>query len=223
MAVGVTSALSIMVAGTPGGLALSDAEDYLAAAGFVAIMAGVIAILAGVFRLGFVVNFISESVLVGFSAGAALFIASSQIAKLFGIEGADGNFFERIGNVLSNLGETNGWTPALGLACLVALLVLEKTLPKLPAALIVFAVAIGLLWVSGLEDRGVAITGEIPQGLPVPVLPLVDISLVPALTSLALGCFLLSYVEGIGVARTFASRYKYQIDANQENSWRAVR
>ncbi len=216
MAVGVTSALSIMVAGTLGTLALADADDYLAAAGFVAIAAGVIAILAGVFRLGFVVNFISESVLKGFSAGAALFIASSQIAKLFGIEGVDGNFFERIWNVIRNLGETSGWTLALGLASLALLVGMERFIPKLPAALIVVVLAIVVMWLSDLDERGVAITGEIPQGLPVPTIPWVDASLIPALTSLAFGCFLLSYVEGIGVARTFAARYKYPIDANQE-------
>jgi SulP family sulfate permease len=107
LAVGATSALSIMVAGTLGALALSP-DDYVNAAQFTAIIVAVLAIGAGLLRAGFVVNFISESVLTGFKAGAALFIASSQLAKLFGIEGVQGNFFERIWNVLSHLDETNG-------------------------------------------------------------------------------------------------------------------
>ena len=216
MAVGVTSALSIMVAGSLGAMAFDNDADYLAAASFVAVAAGVIAVAAGLFKLGFVVNFISESVLTGFSAGAALFIASSQVAKLFGIPGVDGNFFERVSNVIRNIGDTNGWSLGLGLACIAALLLLEKFLPRLPAALLVVIVAIFVQWQFDLDEHGVDTTGKIPQGLPVPEVPWVDASIMPALISLGFGCFLLSYIEGVGTARTFAARYKYQIDANQE-------
>ena len=114
LSVGTTSALSIMVAGTLGTLALSNPDDYLAAAQLTAIIAGVIAVAAGLLKLGFVVNFISESVLIGFSTGAALYIASSQLSKLFGIEGVQGSFFERVWNVLTHLDDTNGWTLGLG-------------------------------------------------------------------------------------------------------------
>jgi SulP family sulfate permease len=82
MSVGTTSALAIMVAGTLGALALKP-DEYLAAAQLTAVFAGLLAIVAGLFKLGFIVNFISESVLKGFSAGAALYIASSQLSKLF--------------------------------------------------------------------------------------------------------------------------------------------
>lgn len=216
MAVGVTSALSIMVAGSLASMTFETDSDYIAAAQFVAISAGVIAVLAGVFKLGFVVNFISESVLVGFSAGAALFIGSSQIAKLFGIPGVDGNFFERVWNVIVNVGDTNGWSLALGLACVAAVLVLEETMPRLPAALIVVIAAIFVQWQFDLEEHGVEATGKIPDGLPMPEIPWVDPAIMPALIGLGFGCFLLSYIEGIGTARTFATRYKYEIDANQE-------
>ena len=94
-----------------------------------AIIVGVIAILAGLFKLGFIASFISESVLKGFSAGAALYIGSSRAVKLFGIEGVQGNFFERIRNVIRNLDETNGWALGLGIACIVALLAFEEFLP----------------------------------------------------------------------------------------------
>jgi high affinity sulfate transporter 1 len=216
LSVGVTSALSIMIAGTLGAMAFASPGEYLAAAQFTAIVAGVIALIAGLFRLGFVVNFISESVLVGFSAGAALFIGSSQIAKLFGIEGVQGNFFERIGNVIRNIGETNFWTLGLGVVSILALLFLEERFPRLPAALMVVIVAIIIMVVSNLESRGVEVAGTIPGGLPVPSIPIVDGSSVTTLVGLGFGCFLLSYIEGVGAARTFATRHKYQIDANQE-------
>lgn len=213
---GVTSALSIMVAGSLGVMAFSDPNEYLAAAGFVALVSGAMGFVAWLFRLGFIANFVSESVLTGFSAGAALYIGSSQLAKLFGIEGVQGNFFVRVWNVLSNLGETNGWTLGLGLGCLAALLVLEERLPKLPGALLVVIVAIAILWTSDLEERGVEVAGSIPSGLPTPALPTVASGDIGPLVSLGFGVFLLSYVEGIGVAKTFAARYKEKIDPNQE-------
>jgi high affinity sulfate transporter 1 len=216
MSVGVTSALAIMVAGTLGTLALDNPDDYLAAAQLVAIFAGVIALVAGILKLGFVVNFISESVLIGFSTGAALYIASSQLSKLFGIEGVQGNFFERVWNVIKNISDTNGWTLALGIASLVLLLVAEELFPKLPTSLFIVILAIGLMYISDLEDRGVAVAGNIPTGLPSPRIPTVDADLLPALIGLAFGCFLLSYVEGVSTARTLAARHKEKVNANQE-------
>lgn len=215
MSVGTTSALAIMVAGTLGALAL-EPDEYLAAAQLTAVTAGLIAILAGLLKLGFVVNFISESVLKGFSAGAALYIASSQLPKLFGIEGVQGNFFERVRNVIENLDETNKWTLALGLVSIALLILFEKYLPALPGSLIVVLAAIGLMYVTDLQEKGVTVAGEIPSGL-----PSLGISGIPSdhfsdIFGLAIGCFLLSYVEGIGVAKTFAAKHKQRIDANQE-------
>jgi SulP family sulfate permease len=216
LSVGTTSALAIMVAGTLGAITFASSDDYLAAAQLTAIAAGVIAIVAGILRLGFVVNFISESVLTGFSAGAALYIGSSQLSKLFGIEGVQGNFFQRVWNVLKHLGDTNGWTLALGLSSIALLLVFERLWPRLPTSLFVVVLAIVLMYVSNLEDRGVAVAGHIPSGLPMPRIPTVDHSIIPQLTALAFGCFLLSYIEGVSTARTFAVRHKEKVDADQE-------
>lgn len=215
MSVGTTSALAIMVAGTLGALAL-EPDEYLGAAQLTAVVAGGIAILAGLFKLGFIVNFISESVLKGFSAGAAFYIASSQLSKLFGIEGVQGNFFERVWNVIRNIGETNYWTLGLGIASIVALIALERFVPALPGSLIVVLASIGLMYVTDLQNKGVTVAGEFPSGLPglgIGSLPTDHFS---DIAGLAFGCFLLSYVEGIGVAKTFAARHKQPVDANQE-------
>ncbi len=212
----VTSALSIMVAGTLGTMAFSSPDQYAAAAAMVAVMSGIMALLAGLFRIGFIVNFVSESVLTGFSAGAALYIAASQVSKLFGIEGVQGNFFERIWNVVEHIGDTNGWTLALGAISIAALLALEEYLPKLPGSLIVTIVAIAVMWTSNLESRGIDVAGSIPSGLPTPAWPSVGADQLNELAILAFGVFLLSYVEGVGASRTFAVRHKYEIDANQE-------
>ncbi len=215
MSVGTTSALAIMVAGTLGALSLKP-DEYLAAAQLTAVVAGVFAILAGLFKLGFIVNFISESVLKGFSAGAALYIASSQLAKLFGIEGVQGNFFDRVWNVIENIGDTNYWTLALGIASIIGLLAFDRFLPSLPGSLIVVLASIGLMYVTDLQGKGVKVAGEFPSGLPglgITGLPSGHFS---DIVGLAFGCFLLSYVEGIGVAKTFAARHKQPVDANQE-------
>jgi high affinity sulfate transporter 1 len=216
LSVGTTSALAIMVGGSLGALTFASSDDYLAAAQLTAIFAGIIAIVAGLLRLGFVVNFISESVLTGFSAGAALFIGSSQLSKLFGVEGSHGNFFDRVWTVIKNLGDTNWWTLALGITSIVLLLVFERLWPRLPTSLFVVVLAVVLMYVTNLEDKGVAVAGHIPAGLPRPRIPTVDHSILPTLFALAFGCFLLSYIEGVSCAETFAARHKERIDADQE-------
>jgi high affinity sulfate transporter 1 len=215
LSVGTTSALAIMVAGTLGGFALAP-DEYLAAAQLTAVIAGGIAILAGIFKLGFIVNFISESVLKGFSAGAALYIASSQLSKLFGIEGVQGNFFERVWNVIENLDETNYWTLGLGIASIAALIAFDRFLPALPGSLIVVLASIGLMYVTDLQDKGVKVAGDFPSGLPGLGITSIPTEHISDIIGLAFGCFLLSYVEGIGVAKTFAARHNQPVDANQE-------
>lgn len=212
---GPTSALSIMVAGSLGAMGFVDPEQYIQAAGFVAISAGAMALVAWILKLGIISNFVSETVLVGFSAGAALFIGSSQLPKLFRIEGVSGNFFERIWNVITHLGETHLLTLAVGAGCLLLLVGLEARFHKLPVPLIVVVLAILVAWMGDLEERGLEVAGHIEQGLPGFTVPFAPEGQVMSLLGLAFGVFLLSYVEGIGIARTLADRDE-KIDADQE-------
>jgi high affinity sulfate transporter 1 len=216
LAIGPTSAVAILVASTIGGLAGGDAARYAGLAALMAMLVGLISLLAWLLRLGFLVNFISESVLTGFSCGAALYIASTQLGKLFGIEGDEGGFFDRVFYIASHLGETNLASLAVGLGGLVVLVVGERFSRRLPWSLIVVVVSIVLVSVSGLAARGVAITGEIPRGLPVPAIPSFGAGDVQELLPGALAVFLLAYVEGMGVVRTFAKRHDYRSDADQE-------
>ena len=217
LSVGPTSALSIMVASGLSIFAFADPAQYAAAAAMTAILVAVICFIAWLLRLGFLVNFISEAVLVGFSSGAALYIASTQLGKLFGIHGSSGEFFERIRYILEHLNETSVPTLLLGLAGIVILFVMEEKLPRWPAALIVVLASIVLMSVTNLAARGVAITGEIPSGLPTPQLPaLFDLNMVRLLLPLAFSVFMLAYVEGMSMARSFADKHHYKIDADQE-------
>lgn len=215
-AIGPTSALAILVASGLAGLAIPDPARYAELAALLAILVGAIAVAARVLRLGFLVNFISESVLTGFSAGAAIYIATTQLGKLFGIEGASGEFIDRISYIVQHLGETNVWALGLGLAGIMILLVTEELAPRIPWALVVVAVSILLMSFTGLNAVGIRITGVIPAGLPPMRVPHFTLADVQALLPSAFAVFLLAYVEGMGVVRTFAAKHKYPVDANQE-------
>lgn len=215
-AIGPTSALAILVATGLAGLSVKDPARYAELAALLAVLVGAMAIVARLLRLGFLVNFISESVLLGFSAGAAIYIATTQLGKLFGIEGSHGEFLDRILFIVSHLGETNIWALGLGLAGIVFLLITEKLAPRIPWALVIVAVSILLITFSGLGGVGIQITGKIPDGLPPLRIPTFSMADVQALLPTAFAVFLLSYVEGMGVVRTFAAKHKYASDANQE-------
>src|SRR6266403_526500 len=216
LAIGPTSAISILIGSALGTLAAGDAlrQTHLATA--VAVLAGFIGILAWMLRLGNIANFVSETVLSGFKVGAGLVIASTQLPKLFGIRGGGSNFFTRIIEVFWHLGETNLATLGVGLGALALLVLGERLLPRRPIALFVVALSIVVMSFSSLSGRGVKTVGAIPQGFPHFSWPVVQWSEVDNLLGVALACFLLSYVESISVARTFSLKHRYPISTSQE-------
>ena len=216
LAVGPTSAVSILVAAALGGLTVHSQAQYAALAGMTAIIVGLIAVVAYLLRLGVLMNFISESVLVGFSSGAALYIASTQLAKLFGIHGGHGQFIERISHLIQHIGEANQWALALGILALVILMVGEHLVPRLPWSLIIVLGSIGLMSVIDPKAHGISMVGSIPSGLPVISLPPVSLPDVRHILHGAFAIFVLAYVEGMSMARTFASKHGYRVDPNQE-------
>ena len=167
-------------------------------------------------RLSGLVNFISETILTGFKAGAALTIALTQLPKLFGVPGGGDHFFERAWILLSQLGDTNVVVLGLGIGALLLLVVGDKLLPGRPVALLVVAIAIGTVSLAGLAERGVAIVGALPPGLPHFAWPSLRVRDVDGVLPLAAACFLLAYVEGISAARTLAAKNGYEIKPRQE-------
>jgi MFS superfamily sulfate permease-like transporter len=167
------------------------------------------------------VSFISESILVGFKAGAALVIASTQLPKLFGVKSGGDDFFERIGQLAQQLPETNLLTLAIGACAILALLLGEKFLPGRPVALGVVLLAIVGASVGQIERHGVKVVGQLPAGLPHfqvagAILVAMRIEDLRHLTSLAFACFLLAYIESVSAARTFALKHDYSVDPRQE-------
>ncbi len=215
-AVSVTSAISLLVGTSLGDLAGGDTGRYAALASATAVIVAVLGLAAWLLRAGSLVSFISETVMTGFKTGVALHLASTQLPKLLGFKGSHGDFWERMGHVLTHLGETNPASLAVG-AFALGLLVLGKwRLPNRPVSLLVLAAGIAAVPLFGLADRGVALLGEVPQGLPVPGLPAVHPADLNLLLPLAMACFLLGAVETAAIGRTFARKHGYRLDSNQE-------
>ena len=194
----------------------SNGDDLAALTATIAIMTGVVALVAGLVRLGFFSNFISEPVLKGFIIGMALTIIVGQLPKLVGVSGGEGDFFERLWDFVTQLDDVSGDTVTVGLGSLAVVLALKRFAPAVPASLV--AVALGVIAVKlfDLGDHGVAIVGHIDSGLPSLGLPDVAGRDYGLLASGAIGVMLVGFAEGLGAAKTYASREHYEIDANRE-------
>jgi SulP family sulfate permease len=214
--IGPTSTISILVGSTLGSLMIVNAGQYAMIASLVAIVAGALAILSWVFRLGFIVKFISKTVLTGFLAGIALFIASGQLPKLFGLPGSSGNFFQRIYYLIIHIDQTNLATLAIGIGGILFLILATKKFPKLPNTLFLVLGSIVLITYFNITNLGVSIVGSIPPGLPAIIIPDPTLLDVNTLLTLAATVFLVSYVEGFIFASEYAAKNKYKVDGNQE-------
>lgn len=216
LSIGPTSTLSILVGATLGSLMIVNSGQYAMIASLVAVVAGGLAILSWVFRLGFIVKFISKTVLTGFLAGIALFIASGQLPKIFGISGTSGNFFERIYYLLVHLDQTNVVTLAIGVGGIVFLILATSKFPKLPNTLFLVLGSIVIITSTNLTALGVSIVGSIPPGLPALLIPNPSLIDVNTLLTLAATVFLVSYIEGFLFASEYAAKNNYKVDGNQE-------
>jgi SulP family sulfate permease len=198
-----TTTLAILTAtqlalAAPGG----DPTRLMAAASALALLTGAFLILAGLLRLGFLANFISDPVLTGFKAGIGLVIMVDQVPKLLGVHIDKGHFFHNILSTLQHIPETSIPTLILAAVMLAVLLGMEHFLPRTPAPLAAVVLGIAAAGFLGLKEAGVALTGTIPTGIPVPAVP--DLSLLKSLWPGALGIALMSFTESIAAGRAFA-------------------
>jgi high affinity sulfate transporter 1 len=212
----VTSALSLLIGSSVADLSAGDAARHAALAACTTLMMASIALVAWLFRAGQAVSFFSETVLVGFKAGLALYLASSQLPKLFGFKGGHGDFWEKTAHFFRHLGETHEMALLVGGAALAVLIAGKLWLKNRPVAFFVVVGGIVAARVLDLETRGVALLGEVPQGLPMPGLPPVSRADLNQLLPLALASFVLAAVESSAIGRMFAQKHGYRFDANQE-------
>jgi len=221
IAIGPTSAIALLLGVTLAPFSGGDPARQAALASVTAlIVAGVFA-LAWLLRLSVLVSFISESILTGFKAGAALVIASTQLPTLVGLAGGGDDFFTRVGHLIRQLPDTNAATLIVGAAALAALVAGAKVLPGRPVALFVVALALAAAALVPVEQYGVKVVGRLTPGLP-DFLPSaaslggLGVEEVRQLTRLAFACFLLAYIESVSAARTFALKHRYTVDPRQE-------
>jgi SulP family sulfate permease len=216
LAIGPTSAISMLVGVTVAGMAQGDPGRWADIAALTALVIACMCVLAWLLRLSSIVNFISETILLGFKAGAALTIALTQLPKLFGVKGGGESFFERLVILGGQLPDTNLAVLGFGLVALVVLLLGEKFLPGRPVALFVVVISILVLSFTPVGTLGFRIVGELPKGLPDFHLPGLRVRDVDGVIPLAFACMLLAYVESVSAGRALAQAHGYVIDARQE-------
>jgi len=215
-AVTVTSAISLLVGSSLGALAGGNPARFAALAACTAILVAALAFIAWLVRAGIIVNFISETVLIGFKTGIALLLASTQLPKLFGFSTAHGNFWENTGHFFNHLNDTHAVSLGLGLGALGVLAFGKRVFKNKPVALFVVVAGILIATFAHLDQRGVSMLGKIPQGMPPIGLPDVRWSDLNELLTLAMACFLLGAVETTAVGRMWALKHGYRLDSNQE-------
>jgi len=216
LAIGPTSAISMLVGTTLAGMAAGDPARWIAIASLTALVVAGLSVLAWFLRLSTLVSFISETVLLGFKAGAALTIALTQLPKLFGVPGGGEHFFERLWTLIRQIPDTNLVVLSFGLVAFALLLLGNKLWPGRPVALIVVVLAIVVMSITSLGEQGMKVVGELPRGLPDLSLPSLQLRDVDGVIPLAAACFLLAYIEGVSAARTLAQRHGQEINPRQE-------
>lgn len=215
-AITVTSAISLLIGASLGEIAGGDTTRFGALAAATALLVALIAFVAWLVKAGAIVNFISESVMTGFKCGVALFLASTQLPKLFGFHGAHGDFWQNSGHFFKHLHETNPASLTVGGLALAVMVLGKMFLKNKPVALFVVVGGIVASSVFSLDARGVKLLGEVPQGLPAMGLPAIQWTDLNSLLPLAFACFLLGAVETAAIGRMFTAKHGGRLDANQE-------
>lgn len=212
----VTSAISLLVGSSLGVITGGDSARFAVLAAGTAVLVAALALLARLVRAGGIVNFISETALLGFKTGVALYLASTQLPKLCGFKGSHGDFWERSGYFVRHVRDTNLASLAVGAGALIILLLGKKFLKNRPVGLFVVVGSLVLGATADLGGHGVKLLGEVPQGLPTFGLSGLHWSDINTLLPLAMACFLLGAVETAAIGRMFARKHGYRLDSDQE-------
>ena len=214
---GPVAIISLMSAAALIPLGLS-AEQYIAYAAMLALLAGAMQLGLGFLRLGVMVNFLSHPVIIGFINAAAIVISSLQVSKLFGISNIQGDhLYETLWNLLVAIpGQSHMPTVIMGVFALILLVAFKKFVPKKPAILITVIVTTLISWLLDYDLRGGAIVGEITQGLPSFIFPSIDPNHLSQLLLPAFMIAILSFVEAFSIAKAVASKTRQHLSANQE-------
>jgi sulfate permease, SulP family len=214
---GPVALVALLTAAALDPLARGETGRYIALAGALALLVGAIHVLLALVRAGAIVELISHPVIVGFTAAAGLVIGLSQVRDLTGVDAhRSERFLEAVTVAVAALRDADPPTLAIGLGSIVVLLVAKRSAPRLPAALLVSVVAILASVVFDLADRGVAVVGDIPAGLPRPTVPSVGLEDLWALLPAAAVIAVIGYAESISIAKAVGVRTRERIDSDRE-------
>ena len=219
LAVGPVAVVSLLIASGVGALAEIGSDNFLGMAILLSLMIGVFQLLMGIFKVGFIVNFLSHPVLSGFISAAAVYIAFSQVKHILGVSIPRGKVHETVHNIYLKFGEINKYTLAVGLGGIATIIILKKINKRIPFPLIVVLLGMGIGYLIGLDAApyNVSIVGAVPDGLPAFTVPTITYEAVTSLIPIALTIALIGFTESIAVAKSIQKKHKnYEIDASQE-------
>ncbi len=212
-----SSTMSIMSIAVVAPLAASDPASFMALSSALALTVGIIMVVLGIAKLGFISDFLAKSVMTGYIFGVACLIAISQLPKVFGVSGGSGSFFEQLQQFISKLPETNVYALALGIGTIAIVLLFKRFKPLIPGALVALVLGTALSALLQLSELyGVSVVGVIPTGMASFTIPSISLSAIPALIVGAAGIVFLAVGETLGTGRTYAAKYHYEVDADQE-------
>jgi len=217
LAVGPVAIVSILVAAGVAPLADGDGERYIRLSLLLALMVGALQLAMGLLRFGFLTNFLSHPVLAGFTSAAALIIGASQLRHLVGMDLPGGHgVHDILLALIRNLGSVHLPTLGLGLAGILLLVGLKRLGPAIPGALVLVVLGTGLSWLLGMAEAGIRVVGEVPGGLPGPMLPVLEWEAARALLPVALTIAMVGFMESIAIAKVYATQQGYDVRPNQE-------
>ena len=216
LVVGPEGALALLVVAVVAPLAGGSVTTYALLAAMLAVLVGAIAVVGRIIRLGWIADYFSRAVLVGYLHGIAIVLVCGQLGKIFGIPIEADDPIPQLREFVRELGSVHGLTLLVGLTSLAALLLLRRFVPKVPGALVVVVAGIVVSYAAGLSRHGVDLVGHIPSGLPSIRWPSVGLGKTLDLLPGAAGIFAVGYADAILTARSFAGRSGQHVDANQE-------
>jgi high affinity sulfate transporter 1 len=216
LVIGPEGSISALVAAAVLPLAVAGSPDAVELAGALALLVGGCFLAARALRLGWLADYFSRPVLIGYLHGVAVVLVISQLGKVLGLNIEARDPLPQLGEIVRELGDTSGLTLAVGAAALAVLIPLRFVASRFPAALLVVVGAIGASWWLDLEKHGVAVTGTVPSGLPELDVPIPAGGDALLLLFAALGIFLVSFADEILTARSFAGKHGQHVRAEQE-------
>jgi SulP family sulfate permease len=216
LVIGPEGATSTLVAAAVLPLAVAGSDDAAELAAMLALLVGVCFFAARLLRIGWIADYLSRPVLIGYLHGVAITLVIAQLGKLLGLNIDASEPLDRLWEIANELGDVSGATVVVSVVALAALAALRRFVPLLPGALIVVVAAIGVSWAFDFGDRGIALVGPVEGGLPRPTIPTPPLTDILQLVPAAVGLFLVAFADEILTARAFAGKRREHVRASQE-------